>query len=102
MPTKRPTADPFYASSEWRHVRKIVLIRDHGYCVTCRRTMPRMQVDHIKPRKKYPHLALELTNLRTLCPGCHSKAATSLGRGADYKERPFIDANGFPKDSEWS
>jgi 5-methylcytosine-specific restriction endonuclease McrA len=102
MRTKAPTADPFYASSAWRNVRKIVLTRDHGFCVICRKTMPRMQVDHIKPRKQFPHLALDLNNLRTLCPYCHSKADTSLGRSADYKARPFIGADGFPKDSEWT
>ena len=95
-------ADPFYASSAWRNVRKIVLTRDHAFCAICRQNAPRMQVDHIKPRKQYPELALDLNNLRTLCPSCHSRAATSLGRSENYKERPIIGADGFPKDSEWA
>ena len=30
-------------------------------------------VDHIKPRSKYPELALEIENLRVLCRSCNSK-----------------------------
>ncbi|NKF49291.1 HNH endonuclease [Shewanella sp. WXL01] len=30
-----------------------------------------MHVDHIKPRSKYPELALELSNLQILCEQCN-------------------------------
>lgn len=30
-----------------------------------------INVDHIKPRKKYPHLALEISNLQILCHDCN-------------------------------
>lgn len=30
-----------------------------------------INVDHIKPRKKYPELALEFTNLQVLCSVCN-------------------------------
>lgn len=33
-------------------------------------------VDHIKPRNKYPHLAMDINNLQILCERCHqSKGA---------------------------
>jgi 5-methylcytosine-specific restriction endonuclease McrA len=31
----------------------------------------RINVDHIKPRKLFPHLALSLDNLQTLCSPCN-------------------------------
>ena len=34
-----------------------------------------LQVDHIKPRSKFPHLALEISNLQVLCRDCN------LGKG---------------------
>ncbi len=97
MPPKQPTADPFYASKAWRGIRKVVLIRDHYLCAICHKHMPRMAVDHIKPRKQFPELALDLSNLRTLCPVCHARQGSSFGRSADYKERPEIGLDGFPK-----
>ncbi|WP_242637203.1 HNH endonuclease [Enterobacter cloacae] len=30
-----------------------------------------MHVDHIKPRSKFPHLALEITRFRVLCEDCN-------------------------------
>ena len=30
-----------------------------------------MNVDHIKPRKKYPELALDKSNLQVLCEECN-------------------------------
>lgn len=99
MPTnkKQPTADPFYASPGWRRIRKLVLIRDGYNCVICHKHMPRMAVDHIKSRKEFPHLCFTLDNLRTLCPVCHARQATSLGRSDTYKERPKIGLDGFPE-----
>jgi len=95
--------DPFYASSVWRGVRKLALVRDHNRCVLCGYTGQYMQVDHIKSRKEFPHLALDVSNLRTLCSRCHSRAATSWGRTGNYKEtpKPKIGYNGFPEGTDW-
>jgi 5-methylcytosine-specific restriction endonuclease McrA len=41
----------------------------------CRQTNGVMHVDHIKPRSKYPHLALRESNLQVLCEACN------LGKG---------------------
>lgn len=91
--------DPFYMSDAWRKARFRVLHRDNFKCVLCQIKLESkdLQVDHIKPRKEFPHLALELSNLRTLCRRCHTRAPTSMGRGSDYKERPFIGLNGLPE-----
>ena len=78
--------DPFYKSKEWHRVRQKALIRDHFSCVNCGtdvRAKGASRVDHIRPRKKYPDLALHLPNLRTLCVPCDNARACSrppLGR----------------------
>lgn len=65
----------FYSSREWREARYIALKATNGSCRVCGRN-PRdhgvvLHVDHRKPRSKYPHLALDQTNLRVLCEDCN-------------------------------
>lgn len=75
---RRPRVDvnseAFLQSYEWRSLRMRVL-RDHGArCMCCGATPDdglRMHVDHIKPRRQYPHLALEYKNLQVLCEVCN-------------------------------
>jgi 5-methylcytosine-specific restriction endonuclease McrA len=75
---KRPRLDPntdaFLASYEWRRVRMVVLKRDGARCACCGATPAdglKMHVDHIKPRRKYPELALDPANLQVLCEVCN-------------------------------
>jgi 5-methylcytosine-specific restriction endonuclease McrA len=75
---KRPRIDPntdaFLESYEWRRVRMVVLKRDGARCACCGATPAdglRMNVDHIKPRRKYPELALDPANLQVLCEVCN-------------------------------
>ncbi|MEI9535768.1 HNH endonuclease [Enterobacter cancerogenus] len=45
-----------------------------GRCRACGVTAQHgvvMLVDHIKPRSKFPHLALEINNLQVLCEDCN-------------------------------
>lgn len=67
-------SDAFLASYEWRKTRMVVLKRDGARCACCGATPAdglRMHVDHIKPRKFYPELALDLSNLQVLCEICN-------------------------------
>lgn len=67
-------SDAFLSSYEWRRVRMFVLKRDGAKCACCGATPSdgvRMNVDHIKPRKLFPQLALEPTNLQVLCEVCN-------------------------------
>lgn len=69
----------FYRTPEWIAVRYQVLKRDGGKCLLCGRAAVDgivLNVDHIKPRWKYPHLALSMSNLQTLCSRCNQ------GKGA--------------------
>lgn len=71
----RPTgADPFYQSFEWRRIRQAVLVKAKGRCAACGRSPHdgiTLNVDHIKPRGRYPHLALDPNNLQVLCDECN-------------------------------
>lgn len=52
-----------------------------GLCAICRQPIEfkGSHIDHKKPLSKYPHLVLELKNLRITCPECNtSKGSTSM------------------------
>jgi len=92
--------DPFYLTRAWESVRLQALRRDDYTCQKCgvkclgkKRKAPSPNVDHIIPRKQDPRLALELSNLRTLCGPCHSKITIADMHG---KEKPEIGLDGFP------
>lgn len=66
--------DAFLESYEWKVVRMQVLKRDGARCACCGSTPAdgaRMNVDHIKPRRRFPQLALDPTNLQVLCNTCN-------------------------------
>jgi hypothetical protein len=67
-------SDPFLESWEWRTIRMRVLERDRAKCACCGKTAADgvvMNVDHIKPRKRAPELALTESNLQVLCNECN-------------------------------
>lgn len=71
--------DAFYKSGEWRDLRYRALKKTNGSCQCCGNrgdTTNPLHVDHIKPRSKFPHLALVLDNLQVLCKNCN------LGKGS--------------------
>lgn len=83
---KRPD---FYETREWLELRYKVLRHYGGYCRLCgirggqkdeggKRAV--IQVDHIKPRSKYPHLALSFKNLQPACKACN------LGKSNKYHD----------------
>ncbi len=66
----------FYKSKAWLRCRKIVIIRDKYLCQRCLRQGKITKYDvvhHIKERKDYPELALDVNNLECLCHRCHGK-----------------------------
>ena len=78
-PRKKPaslfvTTDAFLSSYEWRKLRMQALIKYGRKCMCCGATPATgavMNVDHIKPRKRYPELALNIDNLQILCHDCN-------------------------------
>jgi len=84
----------FFTSDEWRKLRVRVLEKYDCSCMMCGRSPKHhriiIHVDHIKPRSKYPELALEFNNLQLLCEDCN------IGKGNRYETdwRPDqLDAN---------
>lgn len=66
--------DAFLEGYEWRRLRMEVLKEQGARCQCCGATPKdgvRMHVDHIKPRRKFPELALEKSNLQVLCEVCN-------------------------------
>lgn len=66
--------DEFLKSYEWRKLRMLAIKKYGSKCMCCGATPATgeiMNVDHIKPRKYYPELALDLDNLQILCSPCN-------------------------------
>lgn len=89
---KRSTAHPaakaaFLESWEWTTLRYKVLQKFGPRCMCCgatRETGAVLHVDHIKPRSKFPELALDINNLQVLCATCNK------GKG-NWDETDFRD-----------
>ena len=82
--TGKRAKEDFYDSEAWRMLRYQALKRSNKRCELCGATS-KLHVDHIKPRSRYPELALRLDNLQVLCRDCN------LGKGAwdstDWREK---------------
>ena len=97
--TARTKRSAFYQSEEWLSVRYKALKRWGARCQCCgatRQNGVRIHVDHIKPRSRYPKLALVLSNLQVLCEPCN------LGKRArdetDWRTETERDLDGV----DWS
>lgn len=69
-----PNSPEFLESYEWRSLRMEVLAKYGPVCMCCGATREdgeKMHVDHIKPRRKRPDLALIFDNLQVLCGTCN-------------------------------
>lgn len=63
----------------WRNLRVLALDVYGSVCMKCG-GLPHdsvMQVDHIKPKSKYPDLTYKFNNLQILCSDCNIKKAAS-------------------------
>ena len=94
----------FYRTKAWRRLRWSVLVRDNFRCVICGADVGSRyaaRVDHILPMKSHPHLALDATNLRTLCAAHDNQAhreKPSGGKGGRIERfNTPIDIDGWPR-----
>jgi len=85
-------SDKFLNSYEWRKLR-MEAIKKYGNKCECCGASPAtgavINVDHIKPRKLFPELALEINNLQILCGACnHGKGNwdTTIWRNIDQQQ----------------
>lgn len=68
------SSDNFLSSYDWRKLRMEALKKYGAKCQCCGATPTTgavMNVNHIKPRKFFPELALSLSNLQVLCHECN-------------------------------
>ena len=66
----------FIQSPEWKALRLEAIKKYGSTCCKCGRKPSRrypVNIDHIKPRRYYPELALDIDNLQPLCPPCNKK-----------------------------
>ena len=79
----------FYNSKEWKHIRQLILSRDLGLCVPCRKagliTHSRL-VHHIIELKEDRAKGLEPINLITVCEGCHNKIHSDYKKNKEAKQ----------------
>lgn len=71
---KHVVSDDFLRSYEWRKVRMVALKKFGARCQCCGASPENgvmIHVDHIKPRRLFPHLALDVDNLQVLCEVCN-------------------------------
>lgn len=93
----------FYRSEEWRIVRFQALKDSRGCCDLCGRSQRDhgvvLHVDHIRPRSKFPELALCLANLQILCEDCN------LGKGnrddTDWRPKERTEAENVIDLTDW-
>lgn len=83
---KRPPRATVYSTDEWKRLRFKVLTASPR-CGLCGATTAHgavLNVDHVRPVKTHPHLALDESNLQVLCSSCN------WGKGnrvADFRDR---------------
>ena len=86
-------SDAFLSTFEWRRVRMMALKKYGPVCQCCGATPATgavMNVDHIKPRKLFPLLALDVNNLQILCHECnHGKGNWDV---TDWRRDAFTDS----------
>lgn len=106
---QRKKTNPFYRTSKWKAKRLEILERDNYECQWCKAEgrvtfkgaetssgkKVILEIDHIKELDDYPELALEDSNLRTLCRNCHNK------RHGRYFTKPFESKNKWKDDEKW-
>lgn len=86
----RAQSDAFLKSDAWIKLRYKALVKFGKKCLLCGGKPPDvvLHVDHIKPRYRYPELALKLDNLQVLCASCN------FGKGVSH-EHDFRPENFF-------
>lgn len=78
---RRDVSDRFYKSKAWQACRA-QFKRAHPLCEECEQRGKVVEmdiVDHRVPFKEAPHLALDWSNLRSLCRGCHNRVGRRVG-----------------------
>jgi len=83
------TSNKFLLTDEWKKLRKKAVDLYGNKCKKCgfQGTVNHpIHIDHIKPRKMYPELALDITNLQPLCGRCNKEKGNKTDVNYKVKE----------------
>ena len=72
----RANCDMFLISDAWRALRLEAIKKYGSACLKCGKAATRrspINIDHVKPRKYFPELALDINNLQPLCARCNKR-----------------------------
>ena len=74
-------SEAFISSFKWRQLRMEAFKLYGRKCLCCGNFPPHtvLNVDHIKPRKHFPELALDINNLQVLCGECNHGKGNKVG-----------------------
>lgn len=84
----------FYTSSVWRRTRARVFKRDNRECQRCKRegkVSKATCVHHIKHLQARPDLALDTSNLISLCDTCHNLEHPEKLEAMQKDKDPFFN-----------
>ncbi|MGL5077742.1 MAG: HNH endonuclease [Waterburya sp.] len=87
-------------SLEWKTLRNSVIDFYGCKCMKCKKVLEQRKfanVDHIKPRKYFPELTWEFSNLQVLCSKCNREKGNKNQN--DYRDK-FITSRGEELDLE--
>lgn len=88
-------SEPFYHSAAWKQARRVRLMLDHYMCTECMKEFRRgdrlrpnraTMVHHVLPIAERPDLALDITNMRSLCDMHHNREHPE--KGGQGKAKP--------------
>jgi hypothetical protein len=72
----KQSSDGFLHTKEWKNLRQQAIEIYGKQCAICK-VVPNKKnpcnIDHIKPRKFFPELALDILNLQLLCAKCNKR-----------------------------
>lgn len=77
------------ASLNYKLWRESVFERDNYTCLFCKKRGIKIEADHVKSWRDYPHLRFSVENGRTLCKKCHKKTPTYGRRKLFFNLQPF-------------
>lgn len=82
----------FLWTAEWRALRQTVLAHYGSTCMRCGGSPPpqHVHVDHIKPRRHFPDLALVFENLQVLCAVCNKNKGNK--HYTDYRPKAALQS----------
>ena len=77
--------ESFYSKEEWKACRVKIFKKYPAICMSCG-NKNNLEVDHVKPRAKYPELELDIDNLQILCRNCNLLKGVKDGPEWDFRK----------------